>query len=883
MNVELLTDVARRAAAASFALPGCEVSLREAIYWFLACAVDGQVTVTWRADRTAVRFGRPGRRYSGYGPWASAPPLPGTERLAALVESGVPSFFVGRSLFAMPRLLRHLARAGLCGVDLDQENSHPRAQLRRHPGAVALGRYVREREAVLEEVRTATGQSRAAAKKLFLQLLYAGGTASWCDAHGVDEAVLPAFVHEFKAEQTGLRLVDCAREEELTRCARAAGHARPDVLVTSVLNCTAERASLDLMEACVGPEGTVASYEHDGLYVTCRTRADCASVTARVQGAADVPVEAKTVPSPADAWTALHAAYPSQAWDVVDEGWRVQLDAVRAARRPSACGRADVLYARIVAAEAEPYPGVPWSTRQLFVHTEKGSYAYYDVARQAWRPPGDAGRNALLHVIGAVLARCCGDYEEGETPEGVPGAWARARRTPPDAVYGYAPLLERVEKLLRCLLTDPSFELDGEDTRRWLAFDNTVFDAAALCFVPRSPAIRATLSTDWEWRGHGLDEATEWELEAALSAWQAAEGGKDEELCAHAAERLAALQNRVADLGFVRSLFGDWDTTMYALKHCARAAFALPMQEFVCAQSPGAGGKDTLCNRMHRLLGRYAANLPFEALSAARDMDAPSQTILGLRGKRFVCVREVGASAKLRGHVVKTLADGVGGWIKARGLWGRDVSFLPHFLLFVSSNVVIEYDEASGPGLARRKKLLRFPWMWVDAPRLANEKKKAPDIEAAFAERNGSFFHLLMVIYKLFLRGGGHTIAPVPTDVDEATQAELREPWMAELDIFVRDRLRPAQRPAAAASAAQVREAFAAMSRNVDKKDAALRLAARGFAEGTTHTQAGGHRTTRRTYSYAFPGATDAALVQLLPLGVSPSRSGGDETNSTGG
>ena len=111
MNVELLTDVARRAAAASFALPGCEVSLREAIYWFLACAVDGQVTVTWRADRTAVRFGRPGRRYSGYGPWASAPPLPGTERLAALVESGVPSFFVGRSLFAMPRRLRHLARA----------------------------------------------------------------------------------------------------------------------------------------------------------------------------------------------------------------------------------------------------------------------------------------------------------------------------------------------------------------------------------------------------------------------------------------------------------------------------------------------------------------------------------------------------------------------------------------------------------------------------------------------------------------------------------------------------------------------------------------------------------------------------------------------------
>ena len=134
----------------------------------------------------------------------------------------------------------------------------------------------------------------------------------------------------------------------------------------------------------------------------------------------------------------------------------------------------------------------------------------------------------------------------------------------------------------------------------------------------------------------------------------------------------------------------------------------------------------------------------------------------------------------------------------------------------------------------------------------------------------------MTVVYKLFLRGGGHTIAPVPAAVDEATQAELREPWMAELDVFVRDRLRPAQRPAEAASAAA--------SRNVDKKEAALRLAARGFAEGATHTQAGGHRTTKRTYSYAFSGATGASLVQLLPLpGASPVASGGDAANSTGG
>ena len=247
-------------------------------------------------------------------------------------------------------------------------------------------------------------------------------------------------------------------------------------------------------------------------------------------------------------------------------------------------------------------------------------------------------------------------------------------------------------------------------------------------------------------------------------------------------------------MAFFRSVVGTWEQTLYALKHMCRAAFALKMQELLCARSPGGGGKDTLCNRMHCLLGRYAANLPFEALSAARDMDSPSQTILALRGKRFVCVREVGASAKLRGHVVKTLADAIGGWIKARGLWGKDVSFLPHFLLFIATNVIVAFDEVSGPGLQRRHRMLTFPYMFVDEPRRANERKKDPTVEDRFAERNPAFFHLLLMVYTIFLRDGRpNSVTPVPADVDEATKAELREPWMDALDRFVANRLCPAK------------------------------------------------------------------------------------------
>eukprot|EP00969_Alexandrium_andersonii_P275941 12196657-Alexandrium_andersonii.AAC.1 len=71
--------------------------------------------------------------------------------------------------------------------------------------------------------------------------------------------------------------------------------------------------------------------------------------------------------------------------------------------------------------------------------------------------------------------------------------------------------------------------------------------------------------------------------------------------------------------------------------------------------------------------------LPCEALTGAREMDAPSQTMLALRGRRFVAVREIARNAKIRSHIYKTLTDPKGEQ-KARGLYGKDEKFEPHFL-----------------------------------------------------------------------------------------------------------------------------------------------------------------------------------------------------------
>ena len=75
-----------------------------------------------------------------------------------------------------------------------------------------------------------------------------------------------------------------------------------------------------------------------------------------------------------------------------------------------------------------------------------------------------------------------------------------SRRSPPEVLNG-TPLLERVEKMLRAPLKDREFELDGEETRRYLQFTNGVFDPETMTFVQNSPEIRVTNCTDWAWEG----------------------------------------------------------------------------------------------------------------------------------------------------------------------------------------------------------------------------------------------------------------------------------------------------------------------------------------------------------------------------------------------
>ena len=110
------------------------------------------------------------------------------QKMQRLVSRGVPDAFVGKSAFAMPKLLRYLARTGLPACDVDQNSCHFWVQWSRHRGdAPMLDRYLGgERDKILEDVASKITPSpdwlsdwttKAVATQLFIQLGYEGGAS----------------------------------------------------------------------------------------------------------------------------------------------------------------------------------------------------------------------------------------------------------------------------------------------------------------------------------------------------------------------------------------------------------------------------------------------------------------------------------------------------------------------------------------------------------------------------------------------------------------------------------------------------------------------------------------------------------------------------------
>ena len=907
-------------------MPGCAVSLREVIFYFLQCCVKherdadgnevGALPVVWRKSRCETEMGCKTRRYSGFAPFLAlekkkakgtkradedeeedkTDPLEGRweARFRALLEKGVPACYLGRSLFSVSKKsLRHLARTGLQGLDIDQVNAHFQAQLQRHPRARSLGEYIRNRETMLQQIirlleqgerqkpegrasALLPSEARDAAKDLFIILGYGGCERKWCEDHGVGVERLPAFAREFSREQQDLRKQDVADNRDLYAKARALGHPLPDVKVQATLNLRAERETLDEIEEAVEGCCALASYEHDGIYVwrppweerephhNARTWA--AALKLRL---ANVKVQEKPVPDFAAVLNGFRTTYGGD-WDTVTENWKEQLELVQSARPGIAQCKQDRLYARIVALEAEPCLGFPWSVRDLFKHAGGGIYAFFDIERRIWRPASEhwGGRDKLLHVISTVLRRklgsqCLSGADDAAGLDDMDdGLWVTGDARSVTQLLDHAPAIERIEKMLRALLKDPDFELDGEETRRYLRFNNGVYDFEHMTFVASSPEIRVTNCTEWDYdEDCGIPDAAKHTLEEALLAVQSDEL-RGEGISDETQGLLNGLCEPLPVLGFVLSLVGSWERALYLLKHVVRAMCALKYQDTLTTRGPGGNGKDTFANLVCKLLGTYFVDLNNKALTQPRDLDTPSQTFLGLRAKRFVCIREVAKNVVIKGDIFRHITDAKSKQ-KARNLHSQDQVFHPHYLLFACSNVPFEFDD-KGRGTERRLRVCDMPCNFVPRPKAANDRLIKPDMEDQFPAWTPSFFYLLCRIRSVLMSAPAQEVSPVPDEVREAVAEELAEPWQAKLAEFVEKAIEPENEVKLASSCADVKDAFYAQCQcTLEKREVGLKLAARGFKEEKKNDKDNGKRSSKNVYTYTFPGG-ESGFVRLV-------------------
>ena len=98
-------------------------------------------------------------------------------------------------------------------------------------------------------------------------------------------------------------------------------------------------------------------------------------------------------------------------------------------------------------------------------------------------------------------------------------------------------------------------------------------------------------------------------------------------------------------------------------------------------------GKSTMLSAIHHLLGDYASVSPVSIIcksDRAKNAEAASPTLAGLKGKRFVTMAESNQYGKLDEETIKQLTGGEE--ITARNLYESTFSYLPQFTMWLSCN-----------------------------------------------------------------------------------------------------------------------------------------------------------------------------------------------------
>jgi P4 family phage/plasmid primase-like protien len=234
-------------------------------------------------------------------------------------------------------------------------------------------------------------------------------------------------------------------------------------------------------------------------------------------------------------------------------------------------------------------------------------------------------------------------------------------------------------------------------------------------------------------------------------------------------------ENRTLIRDFLHSIFEDqemvqymWNTTSYSI--CGDRY--LEMLEFYTGD--GANGKGTYSKLLKNSFGDYYYEPNVSVFTCKKtSSSAANPELAKTKGKRIVIASEPEETDKFQIGAIKNWTGG--DLIQARELFKNNIEFNCQFKIAIQMNNKPKLSNLDG-GIARRIRMVHFPFKFVDNPMLPNERKGDNSLKTRFETDKGiaqTFMMMLIENYNENIKG--NKVFPIPAKIQEATQQYLDE------------------------------------------------------------------------------------------------------------
>jgi len=782
-------------------------SARQMAYTFLKRQEAGTISVHYKQEHPAAVTGVPGRVCAGL----SKEDVPSDHPLMDSVDFSRQVSLRGvwrstRGPFSLGRALKELVRGGQENLglrDYDVSVSFSRAVHARHSDLNAVGRWIHENAAFVEEC----GVSRDACKALVNAGAGIGdaGIRKWREQQKL-EAVPPLLLAYVKDLRVAKRR-DVEINTELVGKLRAAGYSLQrdiDNLVTYLLNGQWEAKTLREFVDALRGLAYVCANEKDGLVLALEEDVEWAQVEAIAR---DFPHFVwKPYRRVAELLDRLGFADTTLGpWSIVEADWEVRM------------GQLDNLHKRLHAGElpallaASEVPFVLCRDGQSLTDLYKagpGKCAGMCFYTFRTRPKGGMwerlnGDKVLPVEMDLVKSLCAVMGIEGDEAT---------------AAFLAGHFTSNILTRLGDALFDPALlgQLDGDASYGHIAFScGLALELSTRQVSPATKDLYITRHVGYPYPEKELLEVDRQQAAAGLDLVQLLRRVRDWEAMplndgapTYPAALVADL-NRFAELpafelvdmlhnSFTTSCpdgerAGGWQVTIFRTGKVLAAAIAKKAKNFVVDfGEDGGNGKGLLWNCIKQTFGHLAADIGISLLtSPPPGPSKPSPEMFDLRGLRFTCCSEFEKTSVVKAMWLKLFGD-TSTEYTGRGLWMDNVKFKIPAVCAISSNVKLAISSTDG-GIMRRNLGCNWPVAFRSNPQGVTERPlHGEDLENnAFYTplRVAAFLHWVLACYQVFFCEDGATgLKYRPPAIRLATSKNISNEFEAFVAEFLEER-----------------------------------------------------------------------------------------------